>query len=212
VATKSGTGTPGAGGADAAGSPAATAQSTAAGTSGTAGADAAAPAAATGTPATATASYGASAAAAAAHTPVDLQHAVDAVRASFTMAARQGQTQALITLSPPALGAIRISLSQTSDGLVARVTADHPDALQLLQQNSSELRNSLQSSGLQLLRLDIGAGGQGGEHPDASGKAGSQRSGSDSDADQQAEEDPQPSSTPSLSLSSSAGSHVDVLV
>ena len=97
---------------------------------------------------------------------VGLERAIETVRTTVEMAARQGVSQARIQLSPPTLGGIRISLSQTSDGLVARVVAEHGAAAQTLQQGSGELRRSLESAGLPLLRLDIessdqrGAGAQ----------------------------------------------------
>ncbi len=143
---------------------------------------------------------------------VELQNAVDAVRATFTIAVRQGQTQARISLSPPSLGAIRISLAQTSDGLVARVVADHPEALRLLMQNSAELRNSLQSSGLHLLRLDISAGGQSSAQSGASsqtsaeaGAGGSAEEGTDDGTDEGAA----PAGTPGASPGT--GSLIDVM-
>ncbi|MGO9751577.1 MAG: flagellar hook-length control protein FliK [Solirubrobacteraceae bacterium] len=140
---------------------------------------------------------------------VDLQNAVDAVRATFTIAARQGQTQARILLSPPSLGAIRISLSQTSDGLVARVVADHPEALRLLAQNGGELRSSLQASGLQLLRLDISAGGQTGTQSNASRQTAAEAGAGAGSADEASDDNPAPSGT--ASVSPSAGSLIDVM-
>jgi len=90
---------------------------------------------------------------------VPLQDAVDAVKASFTAANQAGVSSARITLTPASLGGITISLSQTPDGLVARVTADHPEAAQTLAQSADELKRSLEQSGTPLLRLDIGSSG-----------------------------------------------------
>ncbi len=147
----------------------------------------------------------------AARAPVDLQDAIDAVRASFTVAVRQGQSQAQITLSPASLGAIRISLSQTPDGLIARVAADHPEALQLLQQNSAELRNSLQASGLHLLRLDIGSGDRDGEHAGVSDNAASGHGTAGGQAKDSSDESSAKDAIPNTPISSSAGSLVDIL-
>jgi flagellar hook-length control protein FliK len=91
---------------------------------------------------------------------VRLQDAVGAVQATFTAANQAGVSSARITLSPASLGGITISLSQTQDGLVARVTADHPEAAQTLAQSAGDLKRSLEQSGLSLLRLDIGSTGQ----------------------------------------------------
>jgi flagellar hook-length control protein FliK len=93
-------------------------------------------------------------------TSVHLQEAVDAVRATFTAANQAGISSARISLTPASLGGIKISLTQTPDGLVARVATDHPESAQTLQQNSGDLRRSLEASGMSLLRLDIGSSGQ----------------------------------------------------
>ncbi len=90
---------------------------------------------------------------------VGMQEMIDAIRGTIDLAARQGLTQARIALQPAELGQIRIHLSQTADGLLARVTADTPAAAQALAQGRSELHQSLSSLGLPLLRLDIGSFG-----------------------------------------------------
>ena len=92
-------------------------------------------------------------------TAVTMQEAVDAVKATFTAANQACVSSARISLSPESLGGIRISLSQTPEGLIARVTADHPEAAQTLQQNAGDLKRSLEQSGMSLLRLDIGSSG-----------------------------------------------------
>ena len=50
---------------------------------------------------------------------------------------------------------MQIHLQHTADGIVARVIADHAAAAQTLAQNGDDLRRSLQSHGVTLLRLDI---------------------------------------------------------
>ncbi len=89
-----------------------------------------------------------------------MQDMIDAIRATVEIATRQGVSQARIALQPEELGEIRIHLSQTSDGLLARVTADTPAAAQALAQGRTELHQSLSSLGVSLLRLDIGSSGQ----------------------------------------------------
>jgi flagellar hook-length control protein FliK len=91
---------------------------------------------------------------------VDLQGVIDAARATIAMAARQGISQARIALRPQELGEVRIHLSQSADGLLARVTADTPAAAQALAGGRAELQRSLSSLGVSLLRLDIGSSGQ----------------------------------------------------
>jgi flagellar hook-length control protein FliK len=99
---------------------------------------------------------------------VDLQQMIESVRATIEMAARQGVTQVRIALQPKELGDVRIHLSQTSEGLLARVSADTPAAAQALASGRAELHQSLSSLGVSLLRLDIGSFGQ----ADAGGREG----------------------------------------
>jgi flagellar hook-length control protein FliK len=147
-------------------------------------------------------------------TSVRLQEAVDAVRATFTAAAGTGISTARISLEPASLGGIKISLSQTADGLVARVTTDHPEAAQTLQQSAGDLRRSLEASGLSLLRLDIGSSGQ----QSLAGFTGSNQSGSQTGsgwyggAGADASADAEEQSTPTeLTIELSSGSLVNVL-
>ena len=86
-----------------------------------------------------------------------MQEMIDAIRATIEIAARQGSAQARIALQPEELGHISIHLSQTTEGLLARVTADTPAAAQALAGARSELHQSLSSLGATLLRLDIGS-------------------------------------------------------
>jgi flagellar hook-length control protein FliK len=91
---------------------------------------------------------------------VAMQDAIESIRATIEIAARQGMTQARIALEPEALGHISIRLSQTSAGLLARVSAETPAAAQALQAGRAELHQSLSSLGVSLLRLDINSFGQ----------------------------------------------------
>jgi Flagellar hook-length control protein FliK len=91
---------------------------------------------------------------------VELQQMIESIHATVELAARQGASQARISLQPRELGEIRIHLSQTSDGLLARVTADSAAAAQTLAGGRSELQQSLSTLGVSLLRLDIGSSGQ----------------------------------------------------
>jgi flagellar hook-length control protein FliK len=91
---------------------------------------------------------------------VPLQEMIDSIGATIELATRQGIAKARIELHPEELGHISIRLSQTSEGLRARVTADTPAGAQALTQGRGELRQTLSSMGLSLLRLDIGSSGQ----------------------------------------------------
>ncbi len=90
---------------------------------------------------------------------VDLQQMIESVHATIELAARQGSTQARIALAPPELGELRIHLSQTAAGLLARITADSAAGAQALSEGRAELHQSLSSLGVSLLRLDIGSFG-----------------------------------------------------
>jgi len=145
---------------------------------------------------------------------VTLQQATDAVRATFTAANQAGVSSARITLSPAALGGIKISLQQTPNGLVARVVADHPDATQTLQQNAGDLKRSLEASGMTLLRLDISSTGdqslgsfQGSEQDGSSTGDAAYRSNGEVAEDDGDVAD----STTGLTVTLASGSLVDVL-
>ncbi len=87
---------------------------------------------------------------------VGLQEAIESLHGTIQLAARQGLTQARISLQPEELGEIRINLTQTSQGLLARVSAESPAAAQALAAAHAQLRQSLSSLGINLTRLDIG--------------------------------------------------------
>jgi flagellar hook-length control protein FliK len=91
---------------------------------------------------------------------VPMQEMIDSIGATIELASRQGIAKARIELQPEELGHISIRLSQTNEGLRARVTADTPAGAQALSQGRSELRQTLDSLGLSLLQLDIGSSGQ----------------------------------------------------
>jgi flagellar hook-length control protein FliK len=112
---------------------------------------------------------------------VGMQEMIESIHATIELAARQGVSQARIALQPAELGEIRIHLTQTGDGLLARVTAETPAAAEALAGARSELHQSLSTLGTSLLRLDINSFAQPEGRPgqgagDASG-SGSSRSG-----------------------------------
>jgi flagellar hook-length control protein FliK len=113
---------------------------------------------------------------------VGMQEMIESIHATIELAARQGVSQARIALQPAELGEIRIHLTQTGDGLLARVTAETPAAAEALAGARSELHQSLSTLGTSLLRLDINSfaqpeGRQGQGAGDAS-RQDSSRSGS----------------------------------
>jgi flagellar hook-length control protein FliK len=111
----------------------------------------------------------------------NMQETIETIHATVALASRQGAAQAQISLEPAELGALRIHLTQTSEGLVARVSAETAAGAQAIASGQSELHSTLSSLGISLLRLDIGAFSQqearaGGQAPQQSqqqaGRAG----------------------------------------
>jgi flagellar hook-length control protein FliK len=91
---------------------------------------------------------------------VRMQEMIDSIHATVELASRQGLAHARIALEPAELGEIHIHLTQTREGLVARLTADTPEAVRALLGGRTELADSLSSLGTSLLRLDIGSSGE----------------------------------------------------
>ncbi|HXD59534.1 MAG TPA: flagellar hook-length control protein FliK [Thermoleophilaceae bacterium] len=90
-----------------------------------------------------------------------LQQAVETVQAVVRMAQTNGVTRARVALHPEQLGGVEIHLSSTKDGVTARVVADAAQAANVLRHAGEELRRSLESQGINLVRFDVGtAGGQ----------------------------------------------------
>lgn len=113
---------------------------------------------------------------------VGLSEAVETVKTTIELGSRQGFSQAKIQLAPASLGQITIHLQKTSDGIVAKVVADHSAAAQTMQQGGDDLRRSLQNSGLHLLRLDIETrGDQRGSANGSAHTSQSDRTGGDND-------------------------------
>jgi flagellar hook-length control protein FliK len=113
---------------------------------------------------------------------------VETVSTTIENGARQGISQARISLSPASLGGLQIHLTQTADGLVARIVADHSGAAATLRQGSDDLRRSLQAGGLKLVRLDIESSEQRGAassdpRADSGGSGSRQSRGADPDVE-----------------------------
>jgi flagellar hook-length control protein FliK len=90
---------------------------------------------------------------------VPLARAAENVEHVLRLASQRGVTHARIALNPAELGSIDVHLRHTSDGIVARVVAHSPEAVQQLQQAAADLRRSLEDKGLNLLNLDVGHSG-----------------------------------------------------
>jgi flagellar hook-length control protein FliK len=102
-----------------------------------------------------------------------MQQAIETIHATVALASRQGAAQAQISLEPAELGAVRIHLTQTNEGLIARVSAQTAAGAQAIASGQGELHRTLSSLGVSLLRLDIGSFSQqearsGGQTPERS--------------------------------------------
>jgi flagellar hook-length control protein FliK len=115
---------------------------------------------------------------------VRLAEAAEKVSNAIAMGARDGVSVARIELAPESLGAIQIHLQHTSEGIVARVVTERPEAAQTLSQSGDDLKRQLQQNGTALLRLDIESSGRerSGQQGQAEGAAGSSSTGSPSGA------------------------------
>jgi flagellar hook-length control protein FliK len=116
---------------------------------------------------------------------VTLEHAIETVRQTVELGARQGgTTTARIELSPASLGTIRIQLQHTDDGVTAKVLTDHAATADTLSQGGDDLRRAFQSAGVNLLSLDIEArGDRGAQTNDPGQSSGSRHTSSGDDAD-----------------------------
>jgi flagellar hook-length control protein FliK len=81
----------------------------------------------------------------------------EAIHAAVAFVRRGSASVARIALQPRELGDVRVHLAQTSQGLVARLTASTTEGAQALLQARAELHSSLSQLGTTLLRLDVGA-------------------------------------------------------
>lgn len=86
-----------------------------------------------------------------------MQHAIDTVQATVELASRSGAAQAKIALEPAELGAVKIHLTQTSEGIAARVTASTAAGAVAIASGEGDLRGMLSSLGVTLLSLDVGS-------------------------------------------------------
>jgi flagellar hook-length control protein FliK len=88
---------------------------------------------------------------------VGLEQLARTAEAAMQMAAGRGITRARLHLNPAELGAIEIHLRHSAAGLTARLVADSPEAVAMLQQASNDLRRQLEQAGISIIGLDIGA-------------------------------------------------------
>src|SRR5207247_3933792 len=84
-----------------------------------------------------------------------LHELVAKAETTIRVAVRNGHTDARITLRPPELGEVRITLRYEGGGVSALLTADSGKAVEMLAQASADLRRSLEQQGLSVHGLDV---------------------------------------------------------
>lgn len=140
----------------------------------------------------------------------NMQDTIETINATVALASRQGAAQAQISLEPAELGAVKIHLTQTSEGLVARVSAETVAGAQAIASGRNELHTTLSSLGISLLRLDVGGFSQ--QQSEARGQAPQAPQGSASlgGLGEEAEEPSSSTTTRTVSISSNSAL-IDVL-
>lgn len=143
---------------------------------------------------------------------VNVQQTIETIHATVALASRQGAASAQIQLEPAELGAVKIHLTQTSEGLVARVSAETAAGAQAIASGQGELHQTLSSLGISLLRLDVdgsSAGWEGQAQGNAS-QGSRQQTGRLREVGEEADEAASVTSTTAVSLSSNSAL-IDVL-
>jgi flagellar hook-length control protein FliK len=137
---------------------------------------------------------------------------IESIHATIELAARRGATQARIALQPEELGEIRIHLSQSADGIVARLTAATPAAAQALAAGRGELHQSLSTLGATLLQLDIGTfEGREGRRQEIAGEGSPNRTAGAPTEEEESIAPPGGAERAAASQGAAAGALVDVL-
>jgi flagellar hook-length control protein FliK len=87
--------------------------------------------------------------------PAEMQENIDRVVKAARAAVSQHTARIQIRLEPPELGLLRIEIKQNASGLQLQLQATNAKAHQLLQQNSAELRNTLEANGIHPRQINI---------------------------------------------------------
>lgn len=90
-------------------------------------------------------------------TPVHDTHWPDAVGEKMVWMSKSGVQQAQITLNPPNLGPLQITLSLSSDQASAQFVSPHAEVRQALQEAMPHLKDMLASSGIALGQSSVGS-------------------------------------------------------
>jgi flagellar hook-length control protein FliK len=91
--------------------------------------------------------------------PGAIRHfAVEQIVKGVSTHSSEGVTRVEAQIDPPELGRMSIELSRTAEGLSAKITADDPAVLALLDQQVREVQQALEAAGVPLLSLQLGLG------------------------------------------------------
>jgi flagellar hook-length control protein FliK len=87
---------------------------------------------------------------------VAVGEAVEGLRDLMELATSRGASHARLVLHPAEFGGVEIRLRQSSQGLQATVTAEHPDALASLERGGADLKRQLEARGVTVASLEFG--------------------------------------------------------
>ncbi len=74
---------------------------------------------------------------------------------SVRLAWDRGRGEVRVRLDPPSLGRVQVTLSRDTDGVVARLKVETPEALKLLTAGTPALRHALESRGLEVSHVSV---------------------------------------------------------
>ncbi len=115
-------------------------------------------------------------------TPASSPHWPEEVGNKVSWMVNNTESHAELTLTPPQLGKVEVSITVSGDQTSAQFVAASPAARDLIEQNLPRLREILEQSGINLGQTDVGTSGQSAQSGDT--PAGRQRGGWQSPAGQ----------------------------
>lgn len=108
-------------------------------------------------------------------TPASSPHWPEEVGNKVSWMVNNTESHAELTLTPPQLGKVEVSITVSGDQTSAQFVAASPAARELIEQNLPRLREILEQSGINLGQTDVGTSGQSAQSGDT--PAGRQRGG-----------------------------------
>ncbi|NML24887.1 flagellar hook-length control protein FliK [Zoogloea dura] len=108
-------------------------------------------------------------------TPASSPHWPEEVGNKVSWMVSNTESHAELTLTPPQLGKVEVSITVSGDQTSAQFVAATPAARELIEQNLPRLREILEQSGINLGQTDVGTSGQSAQSGDT--PTGRQRSG-----------------------------------